>query len=260
MAQGFAQQKQIPQTGLRRTGGIKGPGRMLLAAAAVVMTGCSSLPDISDRQREDAGLIQAVLAEDARLRQISSECMRLHPPVMPLAYESQTLWWQRNGRWVVAADQSLNKVVLDSVERTGSPVETTLGLSVSLRISEDARRERDRLLDESSPVGVCQTLLSEYREGGRDLMQNEALAGRLPRLEALAAEYYPPTGNAFEEMLQSPDRSQFIAERLARGAICEQAQLTPLLLQWPRELYNVSCGASRQTLIRCQWSECQVLP
>lgn len=230
---------------------------LLLASLAV--SACSSMPDIEARQMEDAALIQNVLTQDATLRLASSECMRLHPELMPLAYEAQTVWWQRNGQSVVEADQSLNKLVLDSVERAYNPIETTLGLSVSLQASLEAQENRDDLVDEDTDLESCRTLMSEYKQGERDLAVDEELAERLPRLAQLAAEYYPPTSSD-DEMLQSPDRSQFIAERLAQQALCEQAQLTPLVRQWPREVYNVSCGLNRQALIRCEWSECRVLP
>jgi len=159
---------------------------------------------------------------------------------------------------VVEADQSLNKLVLDSVERAYNPIETTLGLSVSLQASLEAQKNRDDLVDEDTDLESCRTLMTEYKQGERDLTVDEELAERLPRLAQLAAEYYPPTSSD-DEMLQSPDRSQFIAERLAQQALCEQAQLTPLVRQWPREVYNVSCGLNRQALIRCEWSECRVL-
>ena len=230
---------------------------LLLASLAV--SACSSMPDIEARQMEDAALIQNVLTQDATLRLASSECMRLHPELMPLAYEAQTVWWQRNGQSVVEADQSLNKLVLDSVERAYNPIETTLGLSVSLQASLEAQENRDDLVDEDTDLESCRTLMTEYKQGERDLTVDEELAERLPRLAQLAAEYYPPTSSD-DEMLQSPDRSQFIAERLAQQALCEQAQLTPLVRQWPREVYNVSCGLNRQALIRCEWSECRVLP
>ncbi len=230
-----------------------------VALAALTLSACSSMPDVGARQMEDAALIQRVLTEDGTLRLASSECMRLHPQLMPLAYEAQTVWWQRNGQSVVEADQSLNKLVLDSVERAYNPTETTLGLSVSLQASLTAQENRDDLVDEDTDLESCRTLLTEYKEGERDLNRDEDLAERLPRLSQLAAEYYPLTGSD-DEMLQSPDRSQFIAERLAQQALCEQAQLTPLVRQWPREVYNVSCGLNRQALIRCEWSECRVLP
>jgi len=230
---------------------------LLLASLAV--SACSSMPDIEARQMEDAALIQNVLTQDATLRLASSDCMRLHPELMPLAYEAQTVWWQRNGQSVVEADQSLNKLVLDSVERAYNPIETTLGLSVSLQASLEAQKNRDDLVDEDTDLESCRTLMTEYKQGERDLTVDEELAERLPRLAQLAAEYYPPTSSD-DEMLQSPDRSQFIAERLAQQALCEQAQLTPLVRQWPREVYNVSCGLNRQALIRCEWSECRVLP
>jgi len=227
--------------------------------AALTLSACSSMPDIEARQMEDAALIQQVLTEDGTLRLTSRECMRLHPQLMPLAYEAQTVWWQRNGQSVVEADQSLNKLVLDSVERAYNPIETTLGLSVSLQASLAAQENRDDLVDEDTDLESCRTLMTEYKQGERDLRRDEALAEKLPRLSQLAAEYYPPVAGE-DEMLQSPDRSQFIAERLAQQALCEQAQLTPLVRQWPREVYNVSCGLNRQALIRCEWSECRVLP
>lgn len=233
--------------------------RLGLTLAALTLSACSSMPDVGARQMEDAALIQRVLTEDGTMRLASSECMRLHPQLMPLAYEAQTVWWQRNGQSVVEADQSLNKLVLDSVERAYNPTETTLGLSVSLQASLTAQENRDDLVDEDTDLESCRTLLTEYKQGERDLNRDEDLAERLPRLSQLAAEYYPPTGSD-DEMLQSPDRSQFIAERLAQQALCEQAQLTPLVRQWPREVYNVSCGLNRQALIRCEWSECRVLP
>lgn len=234
--------------------------RGVLILSAVLMSACSSVQNIASRQVDDAALIQTVLVRDASLRLISSECMRRYPQLMPEAYETEATWWQRNGRWVVKADQSLNKVVLDSVERTENPVETTLGLSVSLQTFLSARENRERQVNDATDRDDCRELLAEYREGEHDFAADESLAEELPRLQQLAEEYYPPTGLNTEEMLQSPDRSRFIAERLAQEALCEQAQLTPLVRQWPREVYNVSCGANRQALIRCEWSECRILP
>ena len=224
-----------------------------------VLTGCASLPDIGARQMEDAALIQGVLTEDATMRLSTDECMRLHPQLMPLAYEARTLWWQRNGEYVVHADQSLNKLVLDSVERSDKPEETTLGLSVSLQASRDAAENRRDRVPDDSDAAACRELMTDYKTGAYDLQQSAALAERLPRLATLAESYYPPSGSE-DEMLQSPDRSQFIAERLAQRALCEQAQLTPLVRQWPREVYNVRCGVNRQALIRCEWSACRILP
>lgn len=224
----------------------------------LALVGCSSLPEIDQQQLADAQLIQNVLLQDATLRQVSTECMRLYPETMALAYESHAQWWQYNSRWVIQADQGLNKQVLDSVERHQSVKGTTLGLSISLKVSQQASLNRDELLTNNPGAEGCKTLLNAYQQGDRDLDRDSKL--ELSRLPVLAAEYFPPRQLEASVLLQSHDRSQFVAERIAQGALCPQAQLTALVRQWPREVYNVDCGQERQYLIRCRWSECQILP
>jgi hypothetical protein len=227
-------------------------------AGLLALVGCSSLTEIDQQQLADAQLMQNVLLQDATLRQVSTECMRLYPETMALAYETHAQWWQYNNRWVIQADQGLNKQVLDSVERHQSAKGTTLGLSVSLKVSQQAGLNRDELLTKNPGAAGCRTLLQAYQQGDYDLDRDSKL--KLSRLAVLAAEYFPPRQLDASVLLQSHDRSQFVAERLAQRALCPQAQLSALVRQWPREVYNVDCGRERQYLIRCRWSECQILP
>lgn len=231
---------------------------MIAFSTLFALSGCTSMGTITEQQLSDAQLVQDVLVQDAILRQVSQECMRVQPTTMPLAYETQAYWWQKNGDWVILADQSINKLVLDSVERVQAPEETTLGLSVTLQVSLLAQQQRDQLITEQTSAETCTSLLNGYRNGDHDLAQNSLLSEQLPRLKALAQEYYPPSFSDASELLQSHDRSQFIAERLAQKTLCEQVRVTALVRQWPREVYNADCGAGRQYLLSCQWGECRI--
>lgn len=233
-------------------------GIALTSLVLTSLSGCSSVGALQEQQLEDAKLIQAVLVQDAVLRQVSQECMRLQPTTMPLAYETLAQWWQNNGHWVVLADQSLNKLVLDSVERTQSPEETTLGLSISLRVSLLAQQQRDQQVTDATTEEDCTEKLTQYRSGQRDLIRQTSLTDQLPRLKQLAQEYYPPNVTDAATLLQSPDRSLLVAERLAQKALCDQVRITPLIRQWPREVYNANCGAGRQYLLSCQWGKCRI--
>lgn len=233
-------------------------GAIMAFSMLLALSGCTSMGTITEQQLSDAQLLQNVLIRDAIVRQVSQECMRIQPSTMPLAYETQAQWWQNNGDWVILADQSINKLVLDSVERVQAPEETTLGLSVTLQVSLLAQQQRDQLITENTSAEACKTLLNSYRNGEHDLSQDSLLAEQLPRLKLLAEEYYPPQPADAEALLQSHDRSQFIAERMAQKSLCEQVRITPLVRQWPREVYNADCGAGRQYLLSCQWGECRV--
>jgi len=229
----------------------------LTISGLLLFTGCANVSPIDTRQLADAHLIQEVLHQDALLRQISRECARLYPETISLAYETQTQWWQSNNRWVLLADQALNKQVVQSVERNMSESDTTLGLAISLKTSLQAKAERiQKMTDEPGAEG-CRNLLWSYQQGHKDLAQTGL---ELQRLEVLAEDYFPPRAQTEGDLLQSQDRSQFVAERLAQSSLCAQAQLSALVRQWPREVYNVDCGQQQQHLIRCLWSDCQVLP
>ncbi|MBB1488801.1 hypothetical protein [Oceanospirillum sediminis] len=240
-------------------------------AVAMALTGCQSTKDNPDNPADsytrDAKLIYQVLLTDQLFRQLSTECMRLYPESMADVYEVKRQWWQRNHIRIQQADQALSKIIQASAARRRSETESELipepnlsGLSLALSISDQAERQRDQLLTRFPGSEGCDQLLNRYAEGDRDIQQLPGWPEYRHRLAELSADYFPLIQHDVSPLLQSEDRSLRIAEKLAQKKLCRKANLTSVIRQWPREVYNADCGEFRQFLIRCIWSECSVLP
>lgn len=248
-------------------------------------------PSFDAGEYEDARLIHHVLLSDQILRQTSTECMRLYPSVMPYAYEVRRQWWQRNGFWVQQADRALSKTIQASIERRSerasvtapgnqnaitsetihhpiksgasayqTPVPVESGLQISLDIHQQAEQYRDRYLSQNPGQSGCQQFLKYYHSADSDFESQQNGQQITQRLNHLSADYYPQWSNETGPLHQSYDRSLRIAEKLARQTLCRSAHTTAVILQWPREVYNIDCGEQRQYLMRCIWSECSLLP
>jgi hypothetical protein len=210
------------------------------------------------RKPQEQAIFQT-LVEDVTFRKLADHCTNLSKRSEQQVWRAKKEWWERNGVVVEAADYGFS---YNLIKLTGDRQETGARYAMGLNfdIVQAAEKQAKQVIENGLEESGCIELMTSYRDGERDLSENNERYGLLLKLmqdkktrgqdlELEQAKIVNKTGVSFS-------RSSMNARRLAHRTICPGAEITTLKSNWPLEIFEAVCADDSYVLIECKWGNC----
>ncbi|WP_119394555.1 hypothetical protein [Salinibius halmophilus] len=220
--------------------------RLVLAAAPVLMVGCSTLPS-----HPNSASIETVLSEHAYVVELSQRC-DLDPQLEGLANRALTTWINRNEGLVRAAEMSL----VDMLRNNRTVRDHDQGALAAMALYEHRSAQAKQKVDSVVAAGPrsCARELNSFATGSRDIAGKDfdtlsTLQLTLPNdIKAQRGAYIDEEGRLY-------GKSFITVERAAKDAQCSNAKVETVVIDQSVEWYVSSCNDSRW-LWTCEWGRC----
>ncbi|EAT13691.1 hypothetical protein RED65_09874 [Oceanobacter sp. RED65] len=229
---------------------------VLAAVVALSLVACSGP---SRTPQEQA--ISYALIEDVTLRKLQEECTDVSTSAKQSAWRGQRSWWKRNGGLVKAADYGLSyNVVTLTDDRLETGARYAMGLTFD--IVHAAEENVKALLAGDDKEKACMNVMSEYRDGDRDLQQESEHYPVLVKLqqerEAQGDDHYLKISRLEKQKGEQYSRSAYTVERLVKRQGCVKPKVRTLKANGPNEVLEATCADDSFMLIRCEWRNCKI--
>lgn len=233
--------------------------RSALVFAALLFVSCSS----NSIKTES---IQQVLSTDMALRMATEQCMAVGLNTQQFAKFERDSWWQRNGQWVTAADQSLVNLVWQHTDQLQEPARAVLSLELLEASHHQSLLLNQDWLGSSVNEEKCQRLFNRVRAGEHDIKLSDKARDSLAAapqhaertLSTAQTQAIAESASAVNARYRKYGRSLFLAEKSLQTVGCKNPNLALIRNSWPLEVYDATCSNEEYFLVKCEWGRCQV--
>ena len=227
--------------------------RILVPFILFLLVGCSSMPPRTE-------VIHEALVTDAAMRSAVLQCATMSQEDRQIAEKERVGWWQRNGKWVSAADYGLLQLAWDKSEPRLEEHRALVSMSLLENTLLDAEDLRKKWLGDGQKSSGCQTLFNRVAKGKLDLDRTKKQKNVLEQLnlERVDVSEQAQAARSINARYRKYGRSLFVVEKELKQAGCSDPKVALLRNSWPIEVYDAVCSQQDYMLVKCEWGRCEV--